>query len=495
MGILIRQSFWITLIGYLGVILGYINTLILRPEFLTEGEIGLLNLVISNSMLIAPLVCLGMPGAYLRLINFVRDNEEERKQLFTFQFCIILTVNAIVIILAWIFLPHIQSIFSEKSEAYNQYIFVSVFVILFYSLFLQLSAYSRAMLNTIFPEFINNVFLRLGNGILLLAFGFRLIDFDFLVKSLIILYSGAFLLNLLYLIKSYNFKFAFRFSSLTGKVKKEIFSFGANLVLISLGGTIANQIFFLLVSVYIGLEANGIFSICFYIATVIEMPRRSMVQVIVPIFSREFKQMNIPEIGNLYQKSSLTLSVFSMLLLLGVICNLEDLFLIIPNGLIYREGFFVVILVGAAKVIDLTFGFNSELISYSKHYKYLLLFSTLHGLLTLTTCFLLIPEFGINGAAWSFLLSMVIFNLIKFTFIKIRFRISPFTKGHLAIVLISLTIYLLSSYVPLGLAPIPNILVKSVLITMTYSILVYALRISSDINNLARKIINRLFNF
>lgn len=495
MGVVIRQSFWITVIGYLGVVAGYVSTLLLRPLYMSEEEIGLVNLVISNGLMLAPIVSLGMPGTYLRMVHQVGEQPEARQNLLTFQVIIIVASNAVLIALVWIFLPYIQSIFAENSDSYNQYLFISLLILLFYSLFNQLAAYSRVLLDTVFAEFLRNVFLRLANIVVILLLGFGLIEFDTLVKSLSVIYGLALLFNLIYLVWFHGFKFVLRLSEFSRSLRKELFTFGGNLLLISFGGAIANQIFFLLVSIYIGLDANGIFTTCFYIATVIEMPKRSMQQVLVPIFTKEFNHNNLPEINNLYRKSSLTLGVMATLILLGVICNLDDLFLLIPKGAIFKEGTLVVIIISSAKVIDLIFGFNSEIINYSKYYKYLLIITSLYAVVTLVTCFTLIPRYGIDGAAWSFFLSMLVYNVMKYFFLLRKYQLTPFTLNHLILIAISTAIYFLATNIPFELGSIYNIIAKSILITLTYVGLVYFLKVSTDINRLIDQILQRILNY
>lgn len=494
MGVVIKQSFWISVIGYLGVIVGYVNTIILRPEFMSIDEIGLMNLVISNAVMFAPVVSLGMPGAYIRLVHYVQENKIEKERLFTFQLMVLIVANLVLMVLAWLLLPWIKSAFLENSPAYNEYIFVSLYILLFYSLFLQLNAFSRVELNVTLTEFLKNVFLRIGNGALIILYGLGWINLDLAIKLLIVVYFLAFAVNLFYIYQKYHFRLSARIFSFSQGLKKEMFRFGSTLIVVSIASTIATQIFFLLVSTMVGLGANGIFTTCFFIATVIEMPKRSMMQILVPIFAKEFKKNNLLEIAKLYQKSSITLGVFAMLLFLGIVGNLNDLFLLIPNGSEFKEGILVVVLVSGAKVVDMIFGFNSELINYSKDYRYLIIFSVLYAVLTLTFCFTLIPVYGMNGAALAYFMSMVVFNIAKFVFLKFRFGLSPFTHRHIYLLVITAVVYVTAIYIPFHFSAIINILLRSVIITVIFSISVYSLKISSDINNLARKIVNRVLN-
>lgn len=494
MGVVIKQSFWVSVIGYIGVVVGYVNTIVLRPEYMTPDEIGLISLIISNALMFAPITTVGMPGSYVRLVHQVGNLKTAKDQLFSFQLAILILAHIMAFFLAWASLPWIKEAFLENSPAYNKYIYVSFLILLFYSLFLQLNVYSRVELKLFVPEFLKNVFLRLGVTVLTIAFGLKWISLDQLITYLVGSYFLAFCINLVYISTKFDFRFSRQFLKVDRNTRSELLSFGTTLVFISIGGAIGNQIFFLLISTLIGLSATGIFTICFYIATVIEMPKKSMFQIIVPIFAKEFKDDKIKEIAVLYQKSSITLSVFAMLLLLGVVCNLDDLFNLIPNGSAYKTGAVVVVLVSAGKVIDMVFGFNTELINYSKDYRYSIILSIIYAILTIISCLMFIPLYDINGAALAFLISTFVINLIRYFFLRVRIGINCFHKVHITLLVLTILIYALVSHIPLSFNPILNIIFRSVFITIVYSISVYFLKISSDINNLARKILNRILH-
>ena len=58
MGKLLKQSFWSTIIIYIGVILGFINSIILFPKFLSTEQIGLVRQILSASIMLVPLTTL-----------------------------------------------------------------------------------------------------------------------------------------------------------------------------------------------------------------------------------------------------------------------------------------------------------------------------------------------------------------------------------------------------------------------------------------------------
>ena len=70
-----------------------------------------------------------------------------------------------------------------------------------------------------------------------------------------------------------------------------------------------------------------------------------------------------------------------------------------PKGQIYEAGRNVVILVGLAKLINLLFSLNDGIISMSKYYRFNMLLTLFLGLLMIGSDIILIPKYGLIGAA------------------------------------------------------------------------------------------------
>ena len=66
MGILLRQSFWSTIVIYFGGVLGFINSIILFPSFLDTEQIGIIRQIISASTLLIPITTFGVNSAYVK---------------------------------------------------------------------------------------------------------------------------------------------------------------------------------------------------------------------------------------------------------------------------------------------------------------------------------------------------------------------------------------------------------------------------------------------
>jgi O-antigen/teichoic acid export membrane protein len=77
-----------------------------------------------------------------------------------------------------------------------------------------------------------------------------------------------------------------------------------------------------------------------------------------------------------------------------------------------------------------------------------------------------IPLYGITGAAFATLGAYSIFNLIKFLFILIRFKLQPFNHKNLLVLIIGAVSYLLIGSIPLDFHYLVNILILLQLLHM-----------------------------
>ena len=113
MGILLRQSFWSTIVIYFGVVLGFINSIILFPSFLDTEQIGLIRQIISASTLLIPITTFGVNSAYVKFYPFFKDSISGKKEFFSLNFLIVILSYVITSSIIYIFFDDIKFIFSH----------------------------------------------------------------------------------------------------------------------------------------------------------------------------------------------------------------------------------------------------------------------------------------------------------------------------------------------------------------------------------------------
>ena len=112
-----------------------------------------------------------------------------------------------------------------------------------------------------------------------------------------------------------------------------------------------------------------------------------------------------------------------------------------------------------------------------------------YGVLVIITNLIMIPLWGINGAAIASLTSTFCFNLFKYLFLLKQYKLQPFNYKYLLVILISILAYYAGYVMPKLDWFVLDILVRSSLVGVVYLVLTVALKISNDLNQYLRKLL------
>jgi len=107
--------------------------------------------------------------------------------------------------------------------------------------------------------------------------------------------------------------------------------------------------------------------------------------------------------------------------------------------------------------------------------------------LTILLNYLMIPRFGLEGAAFASFASIFIFNLVKLIFVQIKFGIMPFTSATFKVFATLVLLGVLFDLVQFQFHPIVNIVLKSLLIIVMYVGILYRFNISEDVTGFLAK--------
>ena len=227
------------------------------------------------------------------------------------------------------------------------------------------------------------------------------------------------------------------------------------------------------------------YGVAIYIATTIGVPARSMHQITSPITAKFLNDRNYDELKVLYKKSSLNLFIISGLIFVLILLNINQLYLLISEE--FRGGLLVVLVVGIAKLSDNVIGNNNAILFNSDYYRIALTLGAFLALMTIIFNMILIPKYGIDGAAFATFLAIVIYNVAKLGFVYSKFRMSPFSRGTFKTLI--LIILLVSGFYfwDFPFNPIINIGLKSLLVVIIYVLVVYKMNYSQDITAILNK--------
>ena len=485
MGKILKQGFWSTVVIYFGVILGFVNSIILFPKFLTTEQIGLFRQIISASTLLVPLTTFGVSAAYVKFYPIFKKNSEQKNQFFSYNLLVILISYLFTTLCIYIFFNEISLIFKENSQLFLDYFYVVYFILFILSLSVLFESYLRSRYDTILSNIINGVSNRIFTSISIILFSFSLLNFKNIIDLQIIIYGLGLITIILYAYKKDSFKLFMSFNKIKFKIK-EIFNYSAYSFIGLSSNIIVLNIDVLMVTSLLGLSETGIYTTAFYIGMIIEIPRRAISQISIPYISENIKEQNFKKIEKNYKDISIHQMIIGVLFYMILILNIDNIFNLIPNSEKFYSGKDTVYIIGLSKLIIMSFSYNSELISLSKYYKFTVITIICLAILTIGLNLFLIPIFGMIGAAYASLISITFYNLLKHIFIKYKMKISPFSINSIKTILVGIFVYFAVLSIPKNDIILIDIFIKTIISSFIFVISIYALKISPDLNKLIK---------
>ncbi len=495
MGIIIRQSSWSTLLSFSGIIIGYINVLYLFPAYFTPGEIGLTKVIQDFAMLLVSFAQLGTRSSIIRFFPSMQISRSKADSFFSLMLFLSLTGYLIFLLLTFFLKAPLLSLFIENSPEVVTYFSLVLVLVLIMVIHNVISDFTRSFLEILVPNFLKEVLLRLWTTLCIAAYVLGWVDFEIFLFCIVGAYSLNLLILSIYLFTKTSTRFKFNFwKELKPDEIRPIVTYGLYALIGAGGSIIVSKVDVVMVTSMLGTFDTGIYTTAFYMAAVIEVPRRMVTQISTPLISRHLESSDMKSVRDIYTKSSINLLIIGFLFLTGILANLNNIYYYVPNNEIYEAGKLVVIFVGLGKLIDMSFGLNGEIIILSKYYKVNILLTGFLAIITIAANYYLIPIYGITGAAVGTTFSIVLFNLLKFIFVWVKFKLQPFTINHLKLLFIGGLIFGAAYMTPSLDNHLADLILRSILIVVVYVGLVYLLKISEEINLTLQQIYKKVLN-
>lgn len=473
-----RQSILTTLSSYLGVLVGYVNVLWLLPYALEPEQIGVFRTIQDIALLFVPFAQLGAGNGITRFYPKVKSLQFS---FFTLSLLIALIGFTIVSALFFFFKETLVAAFATNSPEVIDFFGVVLFITLFAVLNTILDIFCRSFLKVAVPAFFREVILRLLVAILISTYLLRWISFDMFMWGLALTYFISLFGMIIYMLKIKIFKLDFKFRDFPTGFLKEFIKYNLITLLGTTGGILIMKIDSLMVSSMIGLDANAIYTIAFSIAVVIEMPKRAISQVVMPVIADHFEKGELTAINQLYKQVAVHQFLICLLLFLGIWSNIDSLYHFVPNNQIYEVGKWVVLWIGLGKLSDVLFSINGEIIVFSKYYIFNITATLIMSIVVIVLNLVLIPNMGIEGAALASFLAMFLFNFIKYIYVKKRLNFDPFSKDILKIIFLGLITYTIQFYlIQNGNLGVLNIILRSLTVIALYVGGTFALNIAKN---------------
>ena len=484
MGIVQNQSFKNTITTYIGFGIGAINTLFLYTEFMSEQYYGLITYILSTAYVMMPLLAFGAHNTLVKFYSSYKSRNYVNSFLTWMLFLPLLMIIPLGLI-GYIAFEIISNFLSETNPIIKDYVWLIYIAAIAFSYFEVFYSWTKVHMNSVFGNFMKEVFHRAGVMVLLFCLYFQVMNIEAFVYAVVGVYVLRMLIMKLY--AYYVRRPIFRFGKLPNM--KAVIKYSA---LIIIAGSVANIILEIdkfMIGQFIEIEKVAYYGVAIYIATVIGVPARSMHQITNPLTAKLLNEGEQDQLKVLYKKSSLNLFIISGLIFLLIILNINQLYELIPDK--YTGGLIVVLLISVAKLSDNIIGNNNAILFNSDYYRVVLALGVLLAIMVVVFNAILIPEYGINGAAFATFMSVIVYNFAKVAFVYYKFKISPFCANTFKTLLLIIIIAAVFYFWEFPFHPIINIGLKSILIGACYGLIVYRMNLSNDISVILNKFLKR----
>lgn len=486
MGVVFRQSIKTTAITFFGAALGAVIVLV-ASNMMPKQELGFSRNLTNQTVVASFFMLMGMANTlFLYFHRFDAKEEQERRNVFlSLCFVVPLIVFAAAMIPYFFFQDFLINKFSQEVDRpfMRQYFLCFPLYTLFYLYTSLLEHYMLTQLKSAASSFVREVLLKALNLLLIILYGFELINYDVFIYSFVL--SNLIAVIILWLLASKNdsFKFSFKWNLFSKAEYKEIFSFSGYHALMSISFSLFGFLDAILLATLNsdGLKAVPVYTNAVFISGVMSIPYRSMSGIASADISKSYAQKNHEKVSDSYSRSAINIFIATIFMSLLIVCNLHNAVAIMGEG--YEAVFWVTIIMMIGKLIDGSTGLNDVALNMSPYFKLNFYFSIGLVVFMLVMFRIFIPIYGIYGAAWVFSISLVIYNLLKTFFVWKKMKLQPFSKGNLTTLFIGLAVAGMVFFLPKLANPYLDTFYRSGLIVVLFIAFIFLLKPSKDVSH------------
>ena len=478
MGIVFKQTSWNIVTISIAILIGGVNTLYFYPEFLKDEYYGLVVFLLATSNLLQPLMSFGAQHTIIKFFSSFNDEKKKDQFLSSVIFLPLFFIIPITFLVVQ-FHDIIAQFLSVKNPIIESYVWVIFLVSFATSYFEVFYSWSRVQFKSIFGNILKEIYPRISVLFLLILVSFEVLNKENFVWWLTGLYYVRLILMIVYSFYLYKPVFSITIPDNF----KEILSYSFYILLAGSAASFLIDIDKYMIPQKQAISQTAYYAVAVFIATVVEIPGRAMFQILNPLVAKSLNDQNYSELKYLYKKSSENLLLISGLFFLLINLNIDSFYLLLNNQF-YSNASLVVLIISSAKLIQMSFGCGPAILATSTFYRITLPFSISMAISVYLLNDYLIDLYGINGAAISTFIVLLIFTILKILYIVFKIKIQPYSLNSLKILFSIFIVYLINYFINLDYNPLLNIFIRSVGITILYLIMIYFFGISQKLKNL-----------
>ncbi|WP_411954017.1 flippase [Alkalibacillus sp. S2W] len=428
-----RQSGVVFVGKIIGLLFGLLFNLIAARLLGAEifGQFTLLYTFISFFPILA------MLGLHQGLVYYIpkfheSGNKKFRNEIITVSYVLVFLISILLSFLIFINGEFITSTFFESSEEVHIKLLQNMAPILILLTIIQLSQGVFRGLKNINPFVLSQDFIIPLSKVIVFLIVIGLVGAS--IVSVLITYYISLVFGVFYLLYIINKNNLFsNFSIEAIKSYKEILKYSLPLLFTGFLGFITKKSDILMIGYFLEDQQVGIYKIALQLGTMSSFILVAFNMIFAPTISSLFHKGEITQLETMYK--TITKWVFSVNLVAFVLIVLFKQEIMFIFGSEFVLGANALLLVSIGQLVNAGVGSAGYILMMTGHPKLEMYNNLLIVIVNITLNILLIPSYGIEGAAFASLVSVMLANIIKLILVYVIHKIHPYNRDYIKVLL------------------------------------------------------------
>lgn len=495
MGEIKKQSLSNVLISYAGLLIGFINVMVLQPWMLSAEEIGLTRVLYAIAVLGGTIFPLGMGGSVIKFLPSFRNREKGHHGFLGTIILITLPLFVLLVLIMFFTGQLWMPAYAARApllQTYSHWLFPMIFVVGYSNL---ISIYLFADFQSVNVSWINDFFIRIYTTIITSVYFLKVID----QKGFFLLFAAGYFLQLILL-----FYFATKASPLaalriqpkawSAEKRKQFLSYTLAMTLISISGMALKNLDVILLGGLLNLDSVAIYSIALLVAGFIELPATSIGRIADSRISDAHQNNNHEEIKNIYFSSVRILTITGLFLFTCICTCISDVLHFLPAR--FAHAALPTMIIGIGALSNMSTGINSSILFYTSQVRTGTWLSIGLVMIMILLNIRLIPIMGVEGAAVANALSFFLFNFSKWLIIRSKFGWNPFGGWFFNTIVFTSCLNLILLSIPASLMPpAASLPIKGIIIAFLFFIYIDKSKHFGEVKSMKDQWVNKIYGF
>jgi len=476
-------------ISFIGIILvtifGYLFNVIIA-RYYGASQLGLYNIALAIITLLSPIALLGLNRGILRYLPIVieENNKKKIRGILLFTFLVVISISFVLSICLYI-LSELIAISIFHNETLSLIIKLFSFILPFSSTMIILRNITLAYKNTKQKVLFEDV----SQHIILILFALFSIILGFSIIGVVFGYMiSVILVVIFYLTSIWKKTYLFDFKIRAQYISKELLNYSYPLLFASIILIAIKKTDILMIGYFRSSAEVGIYTIAIKTAMLLLIGLNSVNLIFGPMISSMHNKGQITELAGLYKTSTKWIFSISYPGLLIIILYSKEIMALFGKDFVV--GYLVLIILGITQLINSATGSSGLIINMIGKSKVFLINQIVVFGINLSLNIILIPIYGIIGAAIATAIAIITVNLIRLAEVYYFLNIHPYKWTYLKPIGAGLIAFLIVKFIPF------HWLLNLLIFSAIYIVIVVRLGLEKEekeiLNSIIRKFLPRI---